>query len=792
MNQKTFQTLEFNKILNMLKGYTQNEKVQERILNLAPETDLNRVKRMQQETTEAAGVLLRRGSAPGFTVSDVSGAVMRTGRGGAMTMHELLSLSTAMSTARRLKAYIEEDKPSEGTNLRALSDALENLKQVENEINEKIISEDEMADGASPALFAIRRKLKTQAGKIRDTLNSIITSGRFQKFLQEPIITMRGDRYVVPVKAENKNEIKGIVHDASSSGSTVFIEPASVVEMTNEITELKGKEKEEIERILYELSTFVSEFAEQILANFNTVYELDFIFCKARLSLSQNAAEPELNDQGVIRIKSGRHPLLDKTRVVPIDISLGDVYDTLIITGPNTGGKTVSLKTLGLFTLMAQSGLHISAASGSTMAVFDNVFADIGDEQSIEQNVSTFSSHIVNLVGILNEVTQNSLVLADELGAGTDPTEGAALAVSIIEYLRNFGARIAATTHYSELKMYALSTQGVENASCEFDVATLSPTYRLMIGVPGKSNAFAISKRLGLSETVIENAKKRITDDNIKLEDVIAGLEESRKRAEEDRRLAENASRDARIFKENMRRELDRLEEKKAKLMQQARADAMAIVESAKKQSQEALREFRELKNTTAYREAMEKAEKAKDALRRESEKITQGAGKDRPRVKTLKKVKLGETVHIVSLDTDASVLTLPDKKGALFVQAGIMKIKTNLSDLTSGKEQVQDKKTQGKTISATFKASKQASASMEKDVRGLTLDEAILEVDKFLDDCYLSSLHEVTIIHGKGTGVLRAGIGEFLRRHPCVDSYRAGRYGEGEMGVTVVTLKDK
>lgn len=792
MNQKTFQTLEFNKILNMLKGYTQNEKVQERILNLAPETDLDRVKRMQQETTEAAGVLLRRGSAPGFTVSDVSGAVMRTGRGGAMTMHELLSLSTAMATARRLKAYIEEDKPSEGTNLRALSDALENLKQVENEINEKIISEDEMADGASPALFAIRRKLKTQAGKIRDTLNSIITSGRFQKFLQEPIITMRGDRYVVPVKTENKNEIKGIVHDASSSGSTVFIEPASVVEMTNEITELKGKEKEEIERILYELSAFVSEFAEQILANFNTVYELDFIFCKARLSLSQNAAEPELNDQGVIRIKSGRHPLLDKTRVVPIDISLGDAYDTLIITGPNTGGKTVSLKTLGLFTLMAQSGLHISAASGSTMAVFDNVFADIGDEQSIEQNLSTFSSHIVNLVGILNEVTQNSLVLADELGAGTDPTEGAALAVSIIEYLRNFGARIAATTHYSELKMYALSTQGVENASCEFDVATLSPTYRLMIGVPGKSNAFAISKRLGLSETVIENAKKRITDDNIKLEDVIAGLEESRKRAEEDRRLAENASRDARIFKENMRRELDRLEEKKAKLMQQARADAMAIVESAKKQSQEALREFRELKNTTAYREAMEKAEKAKDTLRRESEKITQGAGKDRPRVKTLKKVKLGETVHIVSLDTDASVLTLPDKKGALFVQAGIMKIKTNLSDLTSGKEQVQDKKTQGKTISATFKASKQAGASMEKDVRGLTLDEAILEVDKFLDDCYLSSLHEVTIIHGKGTGVLRAGIGEFLRRHPCVDSYRAGRYGEGEMGVTVVALKDK
>lgn len=792
MKQKTLETLEFDKILNVLKDYSQNEKVRERIINLTPETDLAQIRLMQRETTEAVGVLLRRGSAPGFTVNDVSSAVKRTERGGVMTTHELLGLSTALATGRRLKAYIAEDKPSDETNLRMLSDTIENLKQVENEINEKIISEDEMADGASPALFAVRRKLKTQAGKIRDTLNSIVASGRFQKFLQEPIITMRGDRYVVPVKAEYKNEIKGIVHDASSSGSTVFIEPAGVVEMTNEIAELKGREKEEIERILYELSVFVSEFTEQIITNFNTVFELDFIFCKARLSLSQNASEPELNDRGLIKIKSGRHPLLDKNSVVPIDISLGEAYDTLIITGPNTGGKTVALKTLGLFTLMAQSGLHISASSGSAMAVFDNVFADIGDEQSIEQNLSTFSSHIVNLVGILNDVTQNSLVLADELGAGTDPTEGAALAVSVIEYIRSFGARVAATTHYSELKMYALSTAGVENASCEFDIASLSPTYRLMIGVPGKSNAFAISKRLGLSDTIIENAKKRIADDNLKLEDVIAGLEESRKKAEEDRLLAEHASRDARIFKENMRRESDKLEEKKAKLMQQARSEAMAIVESAKKQSQEVLRELRELKSSTAYREAMEKAEKAKEALKRESEKITRGADKDKPKVKTLKNVKPGQIVHIVSLDADASVLTLPDKKGALFVQAGIMKIKTNLNDLTSGSEQEKNANTQGKTVAATFKASKKVGASMEKDVRGLTLDEAIQEVDKFIDDCYLSSLHEVTVIHGKGTGVLRAGIGEFLKRHPVVESYRAGRYGEGETGVTVVALKDK
>lgn len=790
MNSKTLKTLEFDKILNMLKNFTQNEKVCERISNILPETDFELVKKLQRETTEATGVLLRRGNTPGFTVTDVSEAVIRTERGSVLTMKEFVALSKSMATARRLKAYLSEDKIGEETDLRRIADLIENLKQVENEINEKIINEDEIADSASPALFAIRKKLKSQSGKIRDLLNSIISSAKYQKILQESIITMRGDRYVIPVKAEYKNEIKGIVHDASSSGSTVFIEPASVVEMTNEIAELKSKEKEEIERILYELSAFVSDFRQQIISNYNIIFELDFIFCKAKLSLAQNATEPDLNNQGIICIKGGRHPLLDKEAVVPIDISLGKEYDTLIITGPNTGGKTVSLKTLGLFTLMVQSGLHISVNTGSSIAVFDSVFADIGDEQSIEQNLSTFSSHIVNLVGILNEVTQNSLVLADELGAGTDPTEGAALAVAIIEYLRNFGARIAATTHYSELKMYALSTKGVENASCEFDVSTLSPTYRLMIGVPGKSNAFAISKRLGIDESIIENAKKRIADDNIKLEDVIAGLEENRKKAEEDRLIAENSARDARIFKENMRREMDKLEEQKLKIMQQARADALAIVENAKKQSQEAIRELREIKNSDLYRQVMERAEKTKEILKHESDKITKEAAKDRPKIKTLKNVKLGETVHVISLDIEASVLSLPDKKGVLFVQAGIMKIKTNLNDLTTSKEHVQ--KSNSKTISTTFKASKRTNASMEKDVRGLTLDEAIQEVDKFLDDCFISSLHEVTIIHGKGTGVLRAGISDFLRTHPCVKSYRAGRYGEGEMGVTVVTIKDK
>ncbi len=791
MNKKTYNTLEFNKILSQLSGFTENEKVKARILNLTPETDIALVRERLCETTEAAGVILRRGNPPGFKITDVTGGVLRTERGGIMSMAELCALSRALKLSRKIKAYINDDKASENTSLFALAETLQNLKQVEDNINEKIISEDEVADTASPALFAIRRKIKTQTAKIRETLNGIISNSKLQKFLQDSIITMRGDRFVIPVKAEYKNEIKGIVHDASSSGSTFFVEPSAVVELTNEIAELKSKEKEEIERILYELSAFVSEFKDAIISNINTIFELDFIFCKAKLSVAQKGNEPELNDKGIIVIKRGRHPLLDKDKVVPIDIHLGDDYDTLVITGPNTGGKTVSLKTLGLFTLMAQSGLHISASAGSQIAVFDNVFADIGDEQSIEQNLSTFSSHIVNLVSILNSVTPNSLVLADELGAGTDPTEGAALAISIIEYLRGFGARVAATTHYSELKMYALSTKGVENASCEFDVKTLSPTYRLMIGVPGKSNAFAISKRLGIADTIIENAKNRINDENIKLEDVIAGLEENRKKAEEERSLAENASRDARIFKENMRREIEKLEQKKADLLKQARAEAFSIVENAKKESQTALKELRDIKNSAVFREAMEKAEKAKNALNRESDKLSKGAGVERPKVKTLKSVKLGQSVHIVSLNTEATVLTMPDKKGALFVQAGIMKIKSNLNDLTKA-ESEKEEKSKSKVIAASFKTAKVSNASMETDVRGMTLDEAILVVDKFLDDCYLSSLHEVTIIHGKGTGVLRSGISDFLRTHPIVKSYRAGRYGEGEMGVTVVTLKDK
>ena len=789
MNDKTYKTLEFNKILEQLSLYTQNDSVKERITALKPETDFNAVSAMLRETTEAVGIITRRGTAPGFKITDVTKSITRIERGGVLTMKELCQLSAGLNTARRLKAYIEDDKISQRTSVFDIASTITNLKNVEDEINDKIINEEEIKDSASPALFAIRKKIKSQATRIRDALNSFI-SGPLSKYLQEPIITMRADRYVIPVKAEHKGEIKGIVHDASASGSTVFIEPASIVEMTNETAQLIAKEKEEIERILAELSAFVVEYNHEIFVNTNAVLNLDFIFCKARLSLLQKGTEPKINTDGIIDIKRARHPLLDKEKVVPIDISIGKDYDTLVITGPNTGGKTVSLKTLGLFTLMAQSGLHIATDENSEIAIFENVFADIGDEQSIEQSLSTFSSHIVNLVDILNKVTRDTLVLADELGAGTDPTEGAALAISIIEYIRGFGAKVLATTHYSELKMYALTTDGVENASCEFDVNTLSPTYRLMIGVPGKSNAFAISKRLGINDVILKNAKSRINNDNIKLEDVIKGLEESRKKAEEDEKMAESAFRDAKIYKTNIRREMESLEKKKSKILQDARAEALAIIESAKKQSQEVLREVRQIKASYSSNELVKKAEKVKNALKDESDKILSGVGNEQVKRNPLKNVKLGETVHVVSLNADAQVITEPDKKGMLTVQAGIMRVKTNLSDLT--RADIKEEKKKSKPVSTAFKIDKKTTATLETDVRGMTLDEAILVVDKFIDDAYLSGLHEVTIIHGKGTGVLRSGISDFLRKHPTVKSYRAGRFGEGEMGVTVVTLKDK
>ncbi len=786
MDKKSFATLEFDKILSRLADYTQNEPVRNKILTLTPAETLLEAQKRQKETTETVGVILRRGNPPGMKMYDVTPALLRAERGGSMNMKELLKIASLCKTARAIKRYLEDDKTMEEGIIFSLSSSLFPLKNVSDKIEDAIISEEEMADGASPELFRIRRKKKSLAGKIRDTLQEMIASSKYQKALQEPIVTMRGDRYVLPVRAEAKNEIKGIVHDASASGATLFIEPMAVVSLTNELTSLEAEEKEEINRILAELSAFTVEFTNELKTNLSSLYELDFLFSKAKFSLAINGNEPILNEEGIVNIQKGRHPLLDPKTVVPVDIYLGEEFDTLVITGPNTGGKTVSLKTLGLLSLMAASGLHITAAENSRIAVFSNIFADIGDEQSIEQSLSTFSSHVVNLVSILKRLDEHSLVLADELGAGTDPTEGAALAVAILDYIRARGAKAAATTHYSELKMYALSTNRVENASCEFNVKTLSPTYRLLIGVPGKSNAFAISRRLGLSEEILEHAGELLHDDNIQIEEVLARLEKNRQKAEEQRRQAETANRDSKQLRAELKKEREQFDIKRAKLLEEARTEAMRILESAKDESQKFMKELRAIQDNAALKEALKQAEEAKAALREKQEKLA-GKGKQQPKRtgKIPKNLKIGDTVRIISLDQTATVLSLPDASGTVQLEAGIMKIKAKLNDLQF--EQREEKK---KTNATITRSRTNTNMKTEIDLRGQTLDEALMEVDRFIDQALLANLQMLTIIHGKGTGVLRKGINEFLKKHPMVTGFRAGGLGEGDTGVTIVTLK--
>ncbi len=785
MDKKALATLEYDKILKKLSAYTQNEEVLERIKNLEPNESIDDCREALSETTEAVGLLLRRGNPSGLKITNILPALYRAQKNGRMNCRELLALTNILKVSKKTKRYIEEDKLLPNGKVKALSYCLEPLKNVSDRIDEVVLGEDEIADGASSELYSIRRKIKQTEAKIRDTLNSMVASPSFKNALQESIITMRGGRYVVPVKAECKGEIKGIVHDSSSSGSTVFIEPAAVVSLTNEVSELLAREKEEIDRILYELSVFAAEFSHEITEDVKTILELDFIFCKAMLSIAQNGIEPILNEDGFINIKKGRHPLLDEKTVVPVDIYLGGEFDTLVITGPNTGGKTVSLKTLGLFTLMAQAGLHIPAFDGSEIGVFENVFADIGDEQSIEQSLSTFSSHIVNLVKIIDKVNHKSLVLTDELGAGTDPTEGAALAISILEYMRARGAKIAATTHYSELKMYALQTEGVENASCEFDVKTLSPTYKLLIGVPGKSNAFAISKRLGINDEIIDRAKDFLQDENVRLEDVLIKLEENRKKAEKERYEAQTAARDVKDLKEKMSRESREFDKKRARLLEDAKMEALRILEDAKEEASGVIKEIRVLKSNMA-KESLAEAEKARDRLNQKSKKLGKTEQVKR-QSKPLKTVKPGDEVYLLNFGQNATVLTAPDSSGNVMVQAGIVKIKANLRDL-----QAQETKKEQKVKStAAFKRAQGSnnSSHLEVDVRGMTLMEAIDKVDKFIDDSVLSGLKTITVIHGKGTGVLRQGIQDYLRKRHGVSEYRNGTYGEGEHGVTVVTL---
>lgn len=792
---KAFKILEFDKILERLMSYTDSSDVKKRILDLKPYKEINDAKNAQKETTEAMSTLLKLGSPPvNLSVENVLGAVKRTEMDGVLHAKELLDISRLLYVARRMKSYISESS-SECTVLHEIEENIITAKQLEDKINSCILSENEIADDASPELNTIRRKIRNLNGKIKETLDSMVRSTHYKKFLQDPIVTMRSDRYVIPVKSEYRGEVNGIVHDTSSSGATLFIEPMSVVNSNNEIRDLHTKEQQEIERILAELSVLVSENSHTIFVDYKNVTNLDFIFCKGRLSLDMNANEPVLNDKGIIRYKKARHPLIDKDKVVANDIFLGGDYDTLVVTGPNTGGKTVTLKTIGLFSIMAASGLHIPVQENSEAAIFKKVFADIGDEQSIEQSLSTFSSHMVNIVNILENVDMDSLVLFDELGAGTDPTEGAALAIAILEFLRERKVTTVATTHYSELKLYALSEDGVENASCEFDVATLQPTYKLLIGVPGKSNAFAISRRLGLDERVINRANEILSDEDIKFEDVITDLEQNRARA---RQEADDASRMKRELKD-LRRQLEneriKLKENKSRILEEARREAKILVMDAKEEANEIIRDLEKMrqkgisdgnlnKKTAAMRDKLKKKEDTIDAA------MARAAKPKKTYAEPPKNLKPGTLVKIVDMNQEATVLKEPDKNGNVRVQAGIIKMDVHVTNLRIAEEN-KSKELADKYVRNTRAfESKSKNVSTEVDVRGQNLEEAWMNVEKFLDDCYLAGISPVSIIHGKGTGILRKGLQGYMKKHRYVKSFRNGRYGEGEDGVTIVELK--
>ncbi len=792
---KALKVLEFDKILERLSSYTESEDVKNRIRELVPYTELEDAKNAQKETTEAMSTLLKLGSPPvSLSVVNVLGAVKRAERDGTLHMGELINISRLLYVARRMKSYISE-AAEECSVLHGIEESIITAKHIEDKINSCIISENEMADDASPELNTIRRKIRNLNGKIKENLDSMVRSNHYKKFLQDPIVTMRSDRYVIPVKSEYRGEVNGIVHDTSASGATLFIEPMSVVNSNNEIRDLHNKEQQEMDRILSELSAAVAENSHTIFVDYNYITELDFIFCKGRLSLDMDANEPILNDEGKIHYKKARHPLIDRDKVVANDIVLGNGYDTLVVTGPNTGGKTVTLKTIGLFSLMAAAGLHLPTQDNSEAAVFHKIFADIGDEQSIEQSLSTFSSHMVNIVKILESIDYNCLVLFDELGAGTDPTEGAALAISILEFLRARGAVTVATTHYSELKLFALSTDGVENASCEFDVATLQPTYKLLIGVPGKSNAFAISRRLGLDERVIDRANDILSDEDIKFEDVITDLEQNRARARQEADAAHRMKNEIKDLSRQLENERIKLKESKSRILDEARREAKILVMDAKEEANSIIRDLEKMrqsgmasgnfdKKTAAMRNKLNKKEDTIDAA------MARAAKPKKTYVDPPKNLKVGAAVKIIDMNQEATVLKLPDKNGNVRVQAGIIKMDVHITNLRKVEEKTSKDLADKYTRSTRAFESKSKNVSTEVDVRGQNIEEAWMNVEKFLDDCYLAGISPVSIIHGKGTGILRKGIQENLRKFRYVKSFRNGKYGEGEDGVTIVELK--
>ena len=791
MNEKTLRVLEYNKIINMLLEKVESELGREIAEKLKPSKDINEVNYIQNETDEALGIIIKRGTPPLGGIHNILSELKRAEIGSTLMPINLLRVGDTLRSARRLKGFIKEDKGDRESKypiIRGMIYSLNSYRDIEDSIFNAIIGEEEISDNASSTLRNIRRQIGTKNGSIRSKLNSIINSSQNRKYLQDAIITIRQDRFVVPVKQEYKANFPGLVHDQSSSGATLFIEPMSVVQLNNELKELRLKEKEEIERILSELTEMVASESTGIRENQKILAGLDFIFAKGKLSLEMKGIKPILNNKGYINIKKGRHPLLKDEEVVPTDIHIGKDFNTLVITGPNTGGKTVTLKTVGLFTLMAQSGLQIPADSKSEMAVFDNLFADIGDEQSIEQSLSTFSSHMTNIVEILKNVKTNSLVLFDELGAGTDPTEGAALAMAILEYLFKKNIRTIATTHYSELKVYALTKEGVKNASVEFDVETLSPTYKLLIGIPGKSNAFEISKRLGLQDFIIEESRKLISKENIEFEDVLASIERDRRIAEENKEESLRLKEEVDRLKEELDRKKEKLDDMKNKILKEAKRDAKSILSKAKEESEEIIEGIRNLK-LEMEKEKNKKIQEAKDKLKDKLDILEDDLAESmviKKNVKPPKNLKGGDSVKILSLNQVGTVITPPDSDGNLVVQVGIMKVNVHVSTVERSKEKEEVNTTRTKTM---IKA-KTRSIKNEIDLRGMNLEEAILDVDKYLDDAYIAGLNSVHIIHGKGTGILREGISQILKNHKHVKSFRLGKHGEGGTGVTVVEIK--
>ncbi|NLJ90581.1 MAG: endonuclease MutS2 [Clostridiales bacterium] len=794
MNEKALRTLEFNKIIDILASLAGSSMGKDLCRNLKPSNDIDEIRKGQEETTDALSRLFRKGSCSFRGVYDIRPSLKRLEIGASLSAKELLQVASVLDTSLRVRSYgisAENEEDIGEDSLSYYFSSLEPLSFIKKEITRCIIGENEIADDASPGLKHIRRSINNAHNKIQEQLNKIMIAASNKNILQDNIITMRGGRYCLPVKQEYRSHLPGMIHDQSSTGSTVFIEPMAIVKLNNEIKELTLKEQEEIERILASLSNMVSEYTDTIATNLRTLVLLDYIFAKANLSKTMKGVEPEFNEDRIIDIKKARHPLIDPKVVVPINISLGEDFNMLIITGPNTGGKTVSLKTVGLFTLMGQAGLHIPASQGSRLGIFDEVYADIGDEQSIEQSLSTFSSHMTNIVSILENANYNSLVLFDELGAGTDPTEGAALAMSILDYCHNKDIRTMATTHYSELKVYALSTPRVSNAACEFDITTLRPTYRLLIGVPGKSNAFAISKRLGLSDAIINNAQEKIDSEDKSFEELLADLENKRIAIEKAEEEIKEHKKEIERLRASLEAKHKEIEHNKKRILDAAKEEARNLLQEAKDYADETIKKYNKWSNSSGFNKEMEKE---RGELRNKLSKLTpkNTIGEERqPRKKhKASDFHLGDDVYVISLGLNGIVTSLPNEKGDLFVQMGILSSKVNISDLELVKEPSNKASKSAQVRTGKLKMSKVSTISPEINLIGKRVDQALVDLDKYLDDAYLSHLKEVRIIHGKGTGALRDAVHSHLRKSKYVKSYRLGEFGEGDAGVTIAEFK--